>query len=105
MEAYEKNFQEFRVLKQRARGVGVPIALLIRFKERVFRNHLLALHGNGSPLSELTEYVLAFYGVEVTPQQLRKILQRIEREAWTAAADNYRKHRNKPGHLPPAKGA
>jgi len=93
MEPLENNFQEFRLLKSRARSVGVPITVLLKFKDRALRHHLVTLHGNGSPLSELVEYVAAFYGVEVTPQQLRKILQRSDRETWDAAVDSYRQTR------------
>lgn len=98
MEPLEKNFQEFRLLKSRARSVGVPITILLKFKDRALRHHLVTLHGNGSPLSELVEYVAAFYGVEVTPQQLRKILQRSDREVWTAITDSYRQHRQMKKH-------
>lgn len=106
MEPFESNFQEFRVLKQRARSVGVPITTLFRFKDRAFRHHLITLHGNGSPLSELADYVAAFYSVEVTPQQLRKILQRSDREAWSAVVSSYQQHRlaSKLERLPATKG-
>jgi hypothetical protein len=95
MEAYKNNFTEYLMLKTRARRIGVPVATLLRFKERMFRLHLISLHGNGSPLSELVDYVAAFYSVEVTPQQLRKILQRSDREHWDAAVDSYRQHRSR----------
>ena len=91
--AYEDNFQEFKILKVRMRGTGVSVATLLRFKERAFRSHLIALHAQGSPLPELAEYVAAFYAVEVTPLQLKKILLRSNREAWATAADNYKQHR------------
>lgn len=93
MEPYENNFQEYLILKQHSRSTGVTIGTLIHFKDRVFRCHLVALHGSGSPLSEVTEYIAAFYGTEITPQQLRKILQKSEPTAWTEAALNYRQHR------------
>jgi hypothetical protein len=41
----------------------------------------------------LVDYASAFYSVDVTPQQLRKILQRSDRETWDAAVDSYRQHR------------
>jgi len=94
METYKNHFAEYLMLKTRARRIGVPVVTLLRFKERMFRHHLITLHGNGSPLSELVDYVAAFYGVEVTPQQLRKILQRSDREPWDAAVDSYRQHRS-----------
>jgi len=93
MEPFENNFKEYLMLKTRARSTGVPVATLLRFKDRAFRNHLITLHGNGSPLSELVDYVHAFYSVNVTPQQLRKILQRSDRELWSAAVESYRQHR------------
>ncbi len=93
MEAYENNFQEYLILKQRAHCAGVPITTLLKFKDRIFRSHLVSLYGNGSPLSELVEYVAAFYAVEVTPQQLRKVLQRSNREDWETASNNYKQHR------------
>jgi hypothetical protein len=93
MEPFENNHKEYLMLKTRARNTGVPVSTLLRFKDRAFRNHLIALHGNGSPLSELVDYVAAFYSVEVTPQQLRKILQRSDRETWDAAVVDYRQHR------------
>ena len=94
MAAYEEKFKEYQVLKQRSRNTNVPITVLIKFKERAFRAHLISLHSNGSPLSELSEYVAIFYGVVgLTPQQLRKILQRCDREAWDAAANSYQNHR------------
>lgn len=93
MEAYENNFQEYLILKQRARSAGVPITTLLKFKDRTFRGHLITLYGNGSPLSELAEYVAAFYGVDVTPQQLRKVLRRSNREAWETASNNYGQYR------------
>lgn len=94
MEPYEENFQEYLVLKIWARSTGVSISTLLRFKDRSLRSHLISLHGNGSPLAELAEYVAAFYDATVTPQQLRKILQRSDRDAWTEAAFNYRQHRH-----------
>ncbi len=104
--SYENSFQEFRVLKLRARGTGVSVATLLRFKDRSFRGHLVALYSNGSPLSELVEYVAAFYSVEVTPQQLRKILQRSNREAWATASNSYKQHRQvmKPERINSASG-
>lgn len=93
MEPFENNFKEYLMLKTRARSTGVPVATLLPFKDRAFRNHLITLHGNGSPLSELVDYVFAIYSVDVTPQQLRKILQRSDRETWDAAVDSYRQHR------------
>lgn len=93
MEKYENNFKEYQVLKQRARTTGVPVTVLIEFKDRALRNHLISLHSNGSPLSELAEYVAVFYEVALSPQTLRKILQRCDREAWAAAAESYQNHR------------
>lgn len=89
MADHEKNFQEFRLLKGRARATGVEIATLLKFRERMFRSHLISQYGKGSPLSELSEYLQAFYGIDVTPQHLRKILSRSDREAWDAAAESY----------------
>lgn len=104
--SYENNFQEFRVLKLRARSTGVSAATLLRFKDRAFRNHLIALYGDGSALTELVEYVAAFYAVEVTAQQLRKILQGSNREAWTIASNSYKQHRKvmKQEHINSASG-
>jgi hypothetical protein len=93
MEPYNENFQEYLILKQHSRSTGVSIGTLIHFKDRAFRYHLVALHDSGSPLSEVAEYIAAFHGIEVTPQQLRKILQKSEPTAWTEAALNYRQHR------------
>lgn len=94
MAAYEEKFREYQVLKQRSRNTNVPITVLIKFKERPFRAHLISLYSNGSPLSELAEYVAIFYGVVgLSPQQLRKILQRCDREAWEAASVSYQNHR------------
>jgi hypothetical protein len=94
MASYEENFQEYLILKARARSTGVSIAALLRFKDREFRTHLITLHGNGEPLAELAEYVAALYEITVTPQQLRKILQKSDRVAWTTAAESYRQHRH-----------
>ncbi len=55
---------------------------------------MISLYSNGSPLSELAEYVAIFYGVVgLSPQQLRKILQRCDKEAWTAATESYQNYR------------
>lgn len=94
MEPYNENFEEYLIFKARARSTGVSITTLLQFKDRSLRNHLTALHGNGEPLAELAEYLQAFYDIAVTPQQLRKILQRSDREAWTTATESYRQHRN-----------
>jgi len=94
MEAYDNNFKEYLILKSYARKTEVPISTLRRLKDRNLRSHFLALHSNGSPLSEISEYISAFYDVDVTPQQLRKILQRTDQEAWKTAADSYRQHRD-----------
>lgn len=91
--AYEDNFQEFKILKGRARSTGVSVGTLLKFKDRTFRNHLVALYSNGSTLPELAEYVAAFYAVEVTTRQLRKILQQSNRELWSTASENYKLHR------------
>lgn len=94
MEAnFEKRYQEYLKVKSRARGLGMPMSILLRFKERSFRHHLITLHGNGSPLSDLTQYLGAMYGIEIQPQQLRKILQRSDKEAWDAAVMDYRQYR------------
>ncbi|ADW19267.1 hypothetical protein Despr_3137 [Desulfobulbus propionicus DSM 2032] len=94
MAAYEEKFKEYQVLKQRSRNTNVPITVLIKFKERPFRAHLISLYSNGSPLSELAEYVAIFYGVVgLSPQTLRKILQRCDKEAWAAATESYQNHR------------
>ena len=94
MANHDENFQEYLVLKDRARSTGVPLSTLLKFKDRSLRNHLTTLYGNGEPLAELAEYLQAFYDIAVTPQQLRKILQRSDREAWTTATESYRQHRN-----------
>lgn len=94
MASYQENFEEYLILKGRARSAGVPITTLLQFKDRDFRTHLTALHSNGEPLTDLVEYVAAFYGVVVTPQQLRRILQKSDRDAWTKASESYRQHRN-----------
>jgi hypothetical protein len=94
MEHYEENFQEYLVLKNRARSVGVPLVTLFQFKDRLLRQHLTDLHADGSPLTELAEYVAAFYCITVTPQQLRKILQKTDTDIWTTASDSYRQHRH-----------
>ncbi len=98
MASYEENFEEYLTLKGRARGAGVSIATLLRFKDGEFRNHLTALHGNGRPLAELVDYVAAFYQIEVTPQQLRRVLQKSDHEAWKVAAESYRQHRDMKRH-------
>ncbi len=94
MEHYEENFQEYLVLKNRARSVGVPLVTLFQFKDRTLRQHLTELHANGSPLSELADYTAAFYSISVTPQQLRKILQKSDRDTWITASESYRQHRH-----------
>jgi hypothetical protein len=93
MGSYEEKFQEYQVIKERARRTGVPIATLLRFKDRDLRNHLITLHSSGEPLAGLVEYLNAFYQTSVTPQQLRKILKRSDQEAWSSAAESYRQHR------------
>lgn len=93
MGSYEEKFQEYQVIKERARRTGVPIATLLRFKDRDLRNHLITLHSSGEPLAGLAEYLNAFYQTSVTPQQLRKILKRSDQEAWSSAAESYRRHR------------
>ena len=98
MESYNENFEEYLVLKGRTRGTGVSIATLLRFKDREFRTHLITLHGNGEPLAELAEYVATFYHIEVTPQQLRRVLQKSDQEAWKTAAESYRQHRQMKRH-------
>lgn len=98
MASYEEDFEEYLTLKRRARGAGVSIATLLRFKDGELRNHLTALHGSGRPLAELVEYIAAFYDIDVTPQQLRKILRKSDEEAWTTAANSYRQHRDMKKH-------
>jgi len=98
MEAYENSYKEFVILKGHARGTGVPISTLLRLKDRKLRGHLTTLHGTGCPLSELVDYVAAFYAADLTPQQLRKILQKSDREAWDTASINYRQHRQMKRH-------
>jgi hypothetical protein len=98
MESYNEKFEKYLILKGRARSTGVSIATLLKFKDRGLRNHLTTLYGNGEPLAELAEYVTAFYEIRVTPQQLRKILQKSDQEAWNAAADSYRQHRHMKRH-------
>ena len=98
MASYEENFEEYLTLKGRARGAGVSIATLLRFKDGELRNHLTALHGSGRPLAELVEYIAAFYQVEVTPQQLRRVLHKSDQEAWKVAAESYRQHRDMKRH-------
>jgi hypothetical protein len=94
MEPFDQNYKEHLILKNISRSTKVPIPTLRRLKDRQLRAHLLALHSNGSPLSELSDYISAFYDVVVTPQQLRKVLQRTDQEAWKTAADSYRQHRD-----------
>ncbi len=94
MESFDQNYKEYLILKNISRSAEVPISTLRRLKDRQLRAHLLALHNNGSPLSELSEYIVAFYDVDVTPQQLRKVLQRTDQEAWKTASDSYRQHRD-----------
>ncbi|KAB2892283.1 MAG: hypothetical protein F9K32_00845 [Desulfobulbaceae bacterium] len=94
MEPFDQNFKEYLILKNISRSAKVSISTLRRLKDRQLRAHLLALHGSGSPLSELSEYIAAFYDVDVTPPQLRKVLQRTDQEAWKNAADSYRQHRD-----------
>ena len=94
MEPFDQNFKEYLILKSISRSAEVSIPTLRRLKDRQLRGHLLALHSNGSPLSELSAYIAAFYDAEVTPQQLRKILQRTDQESWKTAADSYRQHRD-----------
>jgi hypothetical protein len=93
METYENNFKEFQVIKGYSRQTGVAISALRQFKDKNFRGHLMTLHGNGSPLSEIIEYIDAFYGINITPQQLRKVLQRVGGDAWTTAVADYAQHR------------
>jgi hypothetical protein len=93
MEAYEDSFKEFVILKGYARQTGIAITVLRRFKDKNFRGHLMTLHGNGSPLSEIIEYIDAFYGITITPQQLRKILQKAGGDAWKTAVADYTQYR------------
>lgn len=93
MEAYEDSFKEFVILKGYARQTGIAITVLRRFKDKNFRGHLMTLHSNGSPLSEITEYIDSYYGVTITPQQLRKILKKTGGEAWETAVADYSQYR------------
>lgn len=93
METYSDNFKEFQILKGYTRQTGVSIPILQRFKDKDFRSHLINLHSNGSPLSEITEYIASFYSLEMTPQQLRKVLQKVNGEVWKTANNDYRQHR------------
>jgi hypothetical protein len=97
MGSYEEIFQEYQVIKERARRTGVPIATLLRFKDRDLRNHLITLHSSGEPLAGLVEYLNAFYQTSVTPQQLRKILK-TDKDAWIAASESYLQHRQMKQH-------
>ena len=93
MEPFDQNYKEYLILKNLSRSTEVPITTLRRLKDRQLRAHLLTLHSNGSPLSELSDYIGAYYDIVVTPQQLRKVLQRTDQEAWKTAANDYRQHR------------
>ncbi len=70
------------------------MATLLQFKDRALRQHLTELRATGSPLSELADYIAAFYGIMATPQQMRKILQKSDRDAWVTASESYRQHRH-----------
>jgi hypothetical protein len=98
MARYEENFEEYLILKARARSTGVSIAALLRFKDRDLRTHLTALHGSGRPLAELADYIATFYQIQITPQQLRRVLQKSDQAAFNAAADSYRQHRHMKKH-------
>ena len=94
METFDQNYKEYLILKNISRSAEVPISTLRKMKDRQLRAHLLVLHSNGSPLSELSAYITAFYDIIVKPQELRKVLQRTDLDAWKTAADSYRQHRD-----------
>lgn len=98
MGSYEENFEEYLTLKGRARSTGVPMMTLLRFKDRDLRTHLTTLYGNGEPLAELAYYIATFYQIQITPQQLRRVLQKSDQEAWNTAANSYRQHRDMRRH-------
>jgi hypothetical protein len=56
MESLEKKFQEFRLLKSRARSVGVPITILLKFKPES------VTPSAGFPLSDQAGAIVSFAG-------------------------------------------
>jgi hypothetical protein len=94
MEKYSETFKEYQILKTYSRRIRVPIITLKDLGDRKFRGHLMSLHQEGRPLSELTDYLASFHNIKITPQQLRKTLQLTGGDTWKEAASSYRQHRH-----------
>ncbi|SHO52972.1 hypothetical protein [Desulfopila aestuarii] len=94
MDTYQENFEKYQALKTYAARTGISVTALRKLADREFRNHLIQLHGDGSPLSEITGYLSAFYDLDISPQHLRKLLKITGGDTWNAAILNYRQYRH-----------
>lgn len=92
-DTYQKRFEEYLILKQYAAKVGASVHEVRKLSDRTLLAHLLSVHGEGHPLSEITNYLSTFYSITATPQQLKKILKLTYGDEWQTAAESYRQHR------------
>lgn len=90
---HENNFKEYLILKTYAIKTGASVQEIRKLSDRTLRAHLMAVHGEGQPLSEITDYLLAFYSIFVTPQQLKKILKLTDGNEWKSSSESYQQHR------------